>query len=105
MSENEIELQRWSDVLTSLESHLEVALRQAADATPVTALHPWEIPGGLGPMPAELVERASLLLTEQAKAIVKFRQFRLLTAQHLSAVRDIMGPHQLDTSYYLDIAG
>jgi hypothetical protein len=94
-------LTEWAEALTSLETHLDAALGQATDGM----TDPWQVPTGLGPIPVELVERASVLLTEQAKAIARFQQFRTLTARHLSAVRTVAEPRRTDTSYYLDMAG
>ena len=81
----------WEAVLTSLE-----AATVADEATP------WQEPTGLGPIPRELVGRASRLLAAQRDRIAVLEQERRTTLDHLGALRAVDATQAPRPSVYLD---
>ncbi len=79
-----------------------------AEATPEPG--PVPLPGRVvlptnpGPIPAELLERAQLILEAQQQAIERVEVARRTTGRHLAAMRSVM-PHRDDRAVYLDISG
>lgn len=88
----------WADALDRMESELHGAL---AAVDPV----PWRPPIGLGPIPAELQERAARILEAQMHTMRYLEDVRQTTARHLAAVRAVprseVGPHPV----YFDLIG
>jgi len=89
-------LERWSALLDELER--DVANAGAREGTP------WRPPTNLGPLPAELVERARELAAAQQDALVALHEEQHSTRRHLTALRALpqqrneTGPLYLDTS-------
>lgn len=81
----------WEAVLTVLE-------RAAVDDDPA----PWHAPTGLGPVPRELVGRASRLLAAQRDRIQTLEQQRRATLDHLGALRQVDATREPQRSVYLD---
>lgn len=92
------DLAGWSEALDRMELELHGALAQA---DPV----PWRPPIGLGPIPAELQERAARLIEAQLHTMRYLEDVRQTTARHLAAVRAVprseAGPHPV----YFDLIG
>jgi hypothetical protein len=85
----------WVAVLDQLE-------RDAAPtAGPVTGSE-WSEPTGLGPMPRELVGRASRLLAAQRDRIADLETGRRAAAGHMGALRAVDATREPRGSVYLD---
>lgn len=81
----------WEAVLTSLE-------QDAAGQTPAG----WTEPTGLGPIPRDLVGRASRLLAAQRDRIAALDADRRSAAEHLGALRAVADTRPPGVSVYLD---
>lgn len=81
----------WEAVLTTLE-------RDAAAATDTA----WVEPAGLGPVPRELVGRASRLLAAQRDRTAALEEQRRVTLEHLGALRAVDATREPRGSVYLD---
>lgn len=81
----------WEAVLTTLE-------RDAADVTDTA----WVEPTGLGPVPRELVGRASRLLAAQRDRTAALEEQRRVTLEHLGALRAVDATREPRGSVYLD---
>lgn len=86
----------WEAVLDSLEHD---AARQAADPTAVVG---WSEPAGLGPVPRDLVGRASRLLAAQRDRIAELESDRRATLEHLGALRAVDATREPRRAVYLD---
>ncbi|TCL82901.1 hypothetical protein EDF31_108153 [Curtobacterium sp. PhB142] len=86
----------WEALLDSLEHD---AARQAADPTAVVG---WSEPAGLGPVPRELVGRASRLLAAQRDRIAELESDRRATLEHLGALRAVDATREPRGAVYLD---
>jgi hypothetical protein len=89
---------RWEAVLASLEA----ALDQDGAVDNAAAGAPWPEPTGLGPVPRELVGRASRLLAAQRDHIVAVEDARRRTLDHLGALRAVDATRVPGGSVYLD---
>lgn len=104
---------RWLKTLSQLESqladaaHAAVAAHGAADgdADGATPLPEWAAPGDLGPLPADLVDRAERLNAAQRATLERLVAARRSTGQHLSALQSVPPVQQADRSVYLDVTG
>lgn len=97
----------WDVVLTALERDAVTA----ADAATVsgTGGEPsrssdatWVEPTGLGPVPRELVGRASRLLAAQRDRTAALEEERRVTLEHLGALRAVDATREPRGSVYLD---
>ncbi|MBF4615033.1 hypothetical protein [Curtobacterium sp. VKM Ac-1376] len=86
----------WEALLTSLEQD---AAGQTADPTAVAG---WSEPVGLGPVPRELVGRASRLLAAQRDRMAVLEADRRSTLEHLGALRAVDATREPRGSVYLD---
>ncbi|QWS34637.1 hypothetical protein [Curtobacterium aetherium] len=90
---------RWEAVLATLEATLD------QDATPTPTAEdaaPWTGPAGLGPIPRDLVGRASRLLAAQRDRIAVVEEARRSTLDHLGALRAVDATRVPSGSVYLD---
>ncbi|OIH93759.1 hypothetical protein [Curtobacterium sp. MCBA15_001] len=81
----------WEAVLTTLE--------QAAVADDPAS---WQEPTGLGPVPRDLVGRASRLLAAQRDRLQTLEALRRDTLGHLGALRRVDATREPQRSVYLD---
>ncbi|MBA8990231.1 hypothetical protein [Curtobacterium pusillum] len=81
----------WEAVLTDLEQDVVRATGAA-----------WTEPTGLGPIPRDLVGRASRLLAAQRDRIATLEADRRTTAEHLGALRAVEATREPRGSVYLD---
>ncbi|WP_146069393.1 hypothetical protein [Cryobacterium sp. Y11] len=65
----------------------------------------WQVPRGLGNIPAEFAERVRDLVHNQHKLIGELETARNVTAKHLAAVRAVPPKRDARASVYLDVAG
>jgi hypothetical protein len=86
----------WEALLTSLEHD---AAGQTADPTAVAG---WSEPAGLGPVPRDLVGRASRLLAAQRDRMAVLEADRRSTLEHLGALRAVDATREPRGSVYLD---
>ncbi len=86
----------WEALLTSMEHD---AAGQAADPTAVAG---WSEPAGLGPLPRDLVGRASRLLAAQRDRMTVLEADRRSTLEHLGALRAVDATREPRGSVYLD---
>jgi hypothetical protein len=63
----------------------------------------WVAPAALGPLPADLIDRATRLLAAQRERMAAIDTSRRSVGRHLSAVRSIATPADTDRSVYLDV--
>lgn len=114
--DREFNVSAWERVLEDLELRLDDAAGAMGSARGVStgfvsqqARQPqdreWNMPTGLGVLPAELAERARDLLVNQRKIIGELQQAKRVTLQHLAAVRSVPSARNPGTSVYLDVAG
>ena len=82
----------WVAVLDALEADL------TAEATATS----WTEPTGLGPVPRELVGRASRLLAAQRDRMATLEGERRQTLEHLGALRAVDATREPRRSVYLD---
>lgn len=88
---------RWEAVLATLEATLDQdGAPTAEDAAP------WAGPAGLGPIPRDLVGRASRLLAAQRDRIAVVEEARRSTLDHLGALRAVDATRVPSGSVYLD---
>jgi hypothetical protein len=66
---------------------------------------PWSPPAGLGPLPADLADRAARLLRAQLDAESLLQDERARVARHLVAVRSVDPARPARESVYLDVLG
>ena len=108
--ENDIrDLRRWIEVLDELELTLTAAGEATSegeepDASRRTAVVRWKAPQGLGPIPNELVERATKLAAAQQEAIRELRADMRQNRQELAFV-DAVPSRASGRSVYLDVNG
>ncbi|WP_159085088.1 hypothetical protein [Planctomonas deserti] len=98
----------WVAVLDELERNAAKAAhpsaRRAADGGPQAA-SPWSPPVGIGPLPADLADRATRLLRAQLDAGTLLQEERARIARHLVTVRAVDPARPARESVYLDVLG
>jgi len=102
---------RWEAALADLEATLDDATgtdttgtdtdTTVAGTTAGTAT-PWSAPTGLGPVPRDLVGRASRLLAAQRDRITAVEDARRVTLEHLGALRAVDATRTPQAAVYLD---
>ena len=102
-------LHRWIAVLDELELTLTAAAEatsegEGPDASRRTAVVRWKAPQGLGPIPNELVERATKLAAAQQEAIRALRADMRQNRQEL-AFLEAVPTRASGRSVYLDVNG
>ncbi|MBP1240031.1 hypothetical protein ABID92_001829 [Frigoribacterium sp. PvP120] len=97
----------WAAALDELE-----ALALTVDATggadlddSAPRLLSWTPPTGLGPLPAELADRAADVAAAQRDALAQVDDARLVVLRHLDVVRTVEASHQPERPVYLDATG
>jgi hypothetical protein len=93
----------WADAIAALEAAADSGT--AFDATGDAAADPaWTAPTHLGPLPAELRDRAERLLARQRASLLDLDDLHRETGRHLAAVRAVPSPRE-GQSVYLDVSG
>jgi len=87
----------WLRALAELEASLGAAA-SGEDAA-------WVEPVNLGPIPADLEQRARDLVDGQSEMIAELRRARHMTATHLAALRTVPASTTAGASVYLDTSG
>ena len=95
----------WVTILVEMEERLDDAARVMGSADSVIAADAWTVPSNIGPIPAELAERARDVLSNQRKIVGELENARRVTLKHLAAVRSVPPARNPGTSVYLDVAG
>jgi hypothetical protein len=90
-------IERWTSLLEELERDL--ANGGAREGTP------WRPPADLGPIPAELLERARKLATAQQHAMAALEEEKDSTRRHLGALRALPQQRGETGPLYLDASG
>lgn len=107
---------RWEAALADLEATLDDATGTDTGATGTDATGtdttvagttagtatPWSAPTGLGPVPRDLVGRASRLLAAQRDRITAVEDARRVTLEHLGALRAVDATRTPQAAVYLD---
>ena len=65
----------------------------------------WTPPAGLGPLPAELADRAAAVAGVQRGALARLDAARKAVLAHLGAVRSVESSHEPERPVYLDATG
>ena len=65
----------------------------------------WTPPAGLGPLPAELADRAAAVAGAQRGALARLDAARRAVLAHLGAVRSVESSHEPERPVYLDATG
>ncbi|TDT63908.1 hypothetical protein [Frigoribacterium sp. PhB116] len=65
----------------------------------------WTPPAGLGPLPAELADRAAAVAGVQRGALARLDAARKAVLAHLGAVRSVESSHEPERPVYLDTTG
>ena len=65
----------------------------------------WTPPAGLGPLPAELADRAAAVAGAQRGALARLDDARKAVLAHLGAVRSVESSHEPERQVYLDATG
>jgi hypothetical protein len=91
----------WLAALEELEA---VAGRdpQADGPSSVAGTGVWTPPTGLGPLPAELADRAAAVAGVQRGALARLDAARKAVLAHLGAVRTVESSHEPERPVYLD---
>lgn len=100
----------WLAALDELEAVAGRDPQLAADGAGVAgaglgALGTWTPPAGLGPLPAELADRASAVAGVQRGALARLDAARKAVLAHLGAVRSVESSHEPERPVYLDATG
>ena len=100
----------WLAALDELEAVAGRDPQLTADGTGVSgaglgALGTWTPPAGLGPLPVELVDRASAVAGVQRGALARLDAARKAVLAHLGAVRSVESSHEPERPVYLDATG
>jgi hypothetical protein len=103
-------LHRWIAVLDELELTLATAAEAASEGEPAdesrrTAVVQWKAPQGLGPIPNELVERATKLAAAQQEAISELRADMRQNRQEVALLDAVPTRGASGRSVYLDVNG
>lgn len=100
---------RWVAALADLEATLDDATGTDTTGTDTTVAGttagtatPWSAPTGLGPVPRDLVGRASRLLAAQRDRITAVEDARRVTLEHLGALRAVHATRTPQAAVYLD---
>ena len=100
---------RWEAALADLEATLDDATGTdttgtdtTVDGTTAGTATPWSAPTGLGPVPRDLVGRASRLLAAQRDRITAVEDARRVTLEHLGALRAVHATRTPQAAVYLD---
>lgn len=101
---------RWEAALADLEATLDDATGTdtdtdtdtTVDGTTAGTATPWSAPTGLGPVPRDLVGRASRLLAAQRDRITAVEDARRVTLEHLGALRAVDATRTPQAAVYLD---
>jgi hypothetical protein len=76
-----------------------------AGAGVVSARPLWQPPRDLGPLPADLAERAAAVVEVQRGALARLEAARAAVLRHLGVVRTVEASHQPERPVYLDATG
>lgn len=96
----------WIQVLDELEVSLDsVARAGAGDGDSIGTGVQWSVPENLGDLPAELVQRARDVLTNQLNLICELGEARRAIALQLTAVRLVPTVRASGISVFLDVMG
>ena len=98
----------WQRVLLDMEVRLDDAARVMGESTSVpreSEGHEWNVPSGIGAIPAELADRARDVLVNQRTIVGDLEKARRVTLKHLAAVRSVPPARNPGTSVYLDVSG
>ena len=95
------------DELEALVTEADASLPAGDTGTPTPPTPPrrWTPPTGLGPLPQDLVTRASSLAERQRGVIGRLEAARAAVVQHLGAVRAVEASHEPSRPVYLDATG
>ena len=95
---------RWEEALADLEATLDdtTGTDTTVDGTTAGTATPWSAPTGLGPVPRDLVGRASRLLAAQRDRITAVEDARRVTLEHLGALRAVDATRTPQAAVYLD---
>lgn len=105
---------RWEAALADLEATLDdttgtdttdtdaTGTDTTVDGTTAGTATPWSAPTGLGPVPRDLVGRASRLLAAQRDRITAVEDARRVTLEHLGALRAVHATRTPQAAVYLD---
>ena len=98
----------WLAALDELEAVAGRDPQLAADGAGVARagmLGTWTPPAGLGPLPAELADRAAAVAGVQRGALARLDAARKAVLAHLGAVRSVESSHEPERPVYLDATG
>jgi hypothetical protein len=104
MTETDASRDGWLRALEELERELGAVLVSTGSTTE-SSITAWTPPGDLGPIPADLVERARELLAGQNELIAELEHSKRATAVQLAALRKMPTTRPTGASVYLDING
>jgi len=94
----------WVALLDELEGGAAAAADRAGETgSDAPAAQPWDPPAGIGPLPADLADRAARLLRAQLDAESLLQDERARVARHLAAVRSVDPARSPRDSVYLDV--
>ncbi|ROQ37337.1 hypothetical protein EDF46_2793 [Frondihabitans sp. PhB188] len=99
MPRSEETRQAWLDALAEMEA--------VAGASGDSAYAPsaWTPQADLGPLPADLVERAREVQDAQKSAIQRVLEARRTVVKHLAALKSVPAARDSDRAVYLDATG
>lgn len=99
----------WLQALEALEVDVATAERTLAvnhlpSVDEIAVLAAWQVPAGLGPLPAALVDRARALLDRQLVAATAIGRAMTMNRRHLAAI-GAMNPVPASRPVYVDVEG
>lgn len=92
----------WEALLTTLEQDVAGQAAGSTAAADPSSGAGWSAPTGLGPVPRDLVGRASRLLAAQRDRLASLEADRRATLEHLGALRAVDATREPRVSVYLD---
>ncbi|MFD1213654.1 hypothetical protein ACFQ36_16570 [Arthrobacter sp. GCM10027362] len=96
---------RWLAVLDELEAELEAAAVPGAGDADRQAAASWTAPKDLGPIPAELVDRATKLAAAQQEAVTALRAKVRSNRSQSAYLQAVPQAAAKDAAVYLDTTG
>ncbi|MBK4348690.1 hypothetical protein [Lacisediminihabitans changchengi] len=100
----------WDAVLSAMEQYVERAVAKDANGSddagePEIGERVWSLPSDIGPMPAELRERAARVLDAQNDGVAELERRQRSIGKHLAALRTVPTGQVGGGSPYLDVTG
>lgn len=96
----------WESLIVDLEATAQAArFALATRSEESSSVAKWRPPVDLGPIPAQLIERARAVLDSQFEVMRRIETARDAAGAHITALRTARQSRPSDRSVYLDVTG